>query len=304
MYIRLSLAVLVVFLCTHCGKQSAESELGKEDSKVIYTTNYPLFFITKQLAPASVSVRFPATEATDPSLWKPLADTIAAMQQADLVFINGASYEKWLSMVSLPESKLVNTAAGFKDRLIYMQETTTHSHGADGTHAHQGTAITSWMDLTLAIEQTKAVEQALVGLLPNEATFIQAQSTELQSTLADLHQQFIQAAEEFSASVGPVVFSHPVYQYFQRAYGITGPSLHLEPDEPISEQQLNELIELQRQSPLAVCIWEDTPLASSVTALEELGITSVVVDPMGNRPQQGDFLDGLKNNLAQLHTLK
>lgn len=300
------MTILAVLLCTHCTSERTEQrdqtnpELGNERSQVIYTTNYPLFYITRQLAPASITVRFPASETSDPSHWKPLADTIAAMQQADLIFTNGASFEKWLSMVSLPESKLVNTSAGFEDRLIYMKETTTHSHGAEGSHAHQGTAITCWMDLNLAIEQTKAIEQALVRLLPAEVALVQAQSAELQSVLADLHQQFDRAAEELSESV---VFSHPVYQYFQRAYGITGPSLHLEPDEPISEQQLDELMQLQLQSSFTVCIWEDTPLASSVTALEELGITSVVVNPMGTRPQQGDFLDGLKNNLAQLHTL-
>ena len=303
------MTILSVLLCTHCTRESTEQreqtnpELGNERSQVIYTTNYPLFYITRQLAPASVAVHFPAAETSDPSLWKPLADTIAAMQQADLIFINGASFEKWLSMVSLPESKLVNTSAGFEDRLIYMNETTTHSHGAEGSHAHQGTAITCWMDLNLAIEQTKAIEQALVRLWPAEAALVRAQSAELQAVLADLHQQFDQAAEELSESEGSLVFSHPVYQYFQRAYGLTGPSLHLEPDEPISEQQLNELMQLQQQSSLTVCIWEDTPLASSVTALEELGITSVVVNPMGNRPPQGDFLDGLKNNLTQLHTL-
>jgi zinc transport system substrate-binding protein len=47
-------------------------------------------------------------------------------------------------------------------------------------------------------------------------------------------------------------------------------------------------------------IWEVEPLPESVARLEEMGIRSVVFDPCGNRPDDGDFLTVMKDNATRL----
>ncbi len=52
-------------------------------------------------------------------------------------------------------------SAGFKDQYIEAAEILTHSHGAEGEHAHEALAFTTWIDFSLAAKQAKAIAQAL-----------------------------------------------------------------------------------------------------------------------------------------------
>jgi zinc transport system substrate-binding protein len=47
-------------------------------------------------------------------------------------------------------------------------------------------------------------------------------------------------------------------------------------------------------------IWEGEPVQASVDKLKTLGIDSLVFDPCGNVPQQGDFLTIMRQNVENL----
>ena len=47
-------------------------------------------------------------------------------------------------------------------------------------------------------------------------------------------------------------------------------------------------------------IWEDQPLQSSIDRLQTMGIASMVFDPCGNRPEQGDLLSVMQDNVQRL----
>ncbi|MDP7110358.1 MAG: metal ABC transporter substrate-binding protein, partial [Myxococcota bacterium] len=89
----------------------------------VYTSCFPVSFLAERVAGdrATVTLILPAGE--DPPDWNPPGDTIAAMQRADLIVINGAGFEGWLGTTTLPESKLVDTTASLGDRLIELEET-------------------------------------------------------------------------------------------------------------------------------------------------------------------------------------
>jgi zinc transport system substrate-binding protein len=47
-------------------------------------------------------------------------------------------------------------------------------------------------------------------------------------------------------------------------------------------------------------IWEGEPKPESVAKLKAMGIDSIVYDPCGNRPETGDFLTVMKQNVKNL----
>jgi zinc transport system substrate-binding protein len=298
---KIPLALIILSAFYGC-QQSENNTRSEPQIKRVYTTNYPLYFMAEYMAPAGVSVHFPAHDAGDPAYWQPPVDSLAAMQQADLIITNGASYEQWMSTVSLPVSKVVNSSGGFQQRLIDSQEVITHSHGDEGAHQHVGTAFTTWMDLELAAEQAAAISNALTGIMPDEQELIEMRYEELQSQLIDLHEAYKKVCENISLSVA---YSHPVYQYFQNAYQLPGTSLLWEPDQTITEDQLEDLNHMLEHHQVDVLIWETEPLAATVDTLERLGVKSIVVEPMGSRPgaEEPDFLEGLRRNLEQLQLI-
>jgi len=82
-------------------------------------------------------------------------------------------------------------------------------------------------------------------------------------------------------------------------------SLHWEPDQAITENQMDELKHLQEHHQVDVMIWEAEPRGATMDTMEKLGVKSIVVDPTGSRPGVGkaDFLEGMRRNLEQLQLI-
>jgi len=286
-------------LFSGCSDKGKRVENNIIDTKpVVFVSNYPLYYFVDRLARASVNIHFPAKESNDPAYWIPNEKEIAKIQQADLIILNGASYEKWLSKVTLPELKLVITSNAFSDQFIIQDRTITHIHGPSGKHAHKGTAITTWLDLRLAVEQARAVKQALSKIKLMNAKNIEDRFSKLEKDLLDLDHE-IEIITSF-ISEQSIIFSHPVYQYFERRYGLNGQSLHFEPDQMPDDILWAKLEKIASQLPVTMMIWEAKPLPEIIKKLEESGIKSIVFDPFGTRPETGDFITEMRKNIKTL----
>jgi len=84
---------------------------------------------------------------------------------------------------------------------------------------------------------------------------------------------------------------------------LEGTSLHWEPETPLDHDMLHEIDHLKKDHNIQYLIWERTPLPESVKQLEERGITSVVIKPLGGMPDSGDFVSGMKENLEALKSV-
>jgi zinc transport system substrate-binding protein len=101
----------------------------------------------------------------------------------------------------------------------------------------------------------------------------------------------------------PLLASHPVYQYLSRRCDWNLKSLHWEPDTLPEEQQWQELGQLLASHPAKWMIWEDEPRNEIRDRLAQIDVKCVVVDPCGNRPDQGDYLEAMNRNLDNLQSL-
>jgi zinc transport system substrate-binding protein len=296
----LALGGLLVAVAGCSDGRNEATELASEGAErpLVYTTNYPLKYFVERIAAPVVDVRFLVPGGEDPAYWRPDPEDVLAMQEADLVVLNGASYEAWLKNVSLPPSRMVVTADGLRDRLISLENETTHSHGLEGEHEHSGTAFTTWLDPTLAAAQAAAIKDALAARWPRHSDQFEAQLAGLTQDLTELDTE----AQEAVAGDPelPVLFSHPVYQYLARRYRLNARSVHWEPDRMPDGAEWQELLTILGDFPASWMIWEDTPLRQIRERLEPIGIRSAVFDPCANTPPSGDFLSMMEKNLQAL----
>jgi len=283
-----------------CGTGDQTPDAVDQDSGAlsVCVVNYPLGYFAERIGGDHVKVLFPAPAEVDPAFWSPDADTIAAYQDADLILLNGAGYATWVDRATLPSSKIVNTSSGFAFQHIPLDDTVTHSHGPEGEHAHGGWAFTTWIDPTQAVEQARAIREAMAAADPEHAEQFGAGFAALVADLSALDQRFAAAAETIGDQ--PLIFSHPVYQYLIRRYGLNGVSVHWEPDQAPDLGQLEHLLEEQAAHWM---IWEGVPLAESVTDLAAYGVKSVVFDPCGNTPETGDYMTVMAANAEALETI-
>jgi len=282
---------------------STEKETsGSEAPLRVLTVNFPLAYFAGRIGGAEVDARYPGPADEDPAYWRPTPDQIAEYQAADLVLLNGAGYAAWTERASLPPSRLVNTTEAVANRYIREAETVVHAHGPEGEHEHGKLAFTTWLDPTIALEQARAIRDALVRLRPAASAGFDARFQELEGELLDLDASLARAADALTGQ--PIVGSHPVYQYLAARYGLDLRSVHFEPDEMPDAGAWAELDRLQAERPAAVMIWEAEALPEVTRRLQsEYGIRGILFSPCANGCEVDDYMAIMRENAQRLSSL-
>jgi len=192
----------------------------------------------------------------------------------------------------------VDTSASSADRLVALEQAVTHSHGPGGEHEHTGLAFTTWLDPTLALEQARAVTDALAAARPDRAEAFRSALAGVEADLSTLDARLATACQAIGEA--PLLFSHPVYQYLVRRYALNARSLHWEPDET---PNLDELQHILGEHPARRMVGEAEPAAETTSALDALGVHSIVFEPCANRPAAGDLLTVMEANASGLERI-
>ena len=277
-----------------------------EDTDVSSTTrrievvavNYPLAFFAERIGRDHVEVLMPVPSGVDPADWEPTPEEIGQIQQANLILLNGAKYATWATTTSLPSSRTWTTSNNERDDWIRIQNGEVHSHGPGGGHSHMTTASTTWLDPEIAIAQADSVRSALVEFAPEF-------QEEFGSNFRVLRRQIIEAAADVEQAINthpkqPVLFSHPVYQYLARRFGMNSRNVHWEPNHMPDEAEWTALAALLENHPAKWMIWEAQPDPEIAQRLRTLGIESVVYSPCGATPESGDYLDSISDGATAL----
>ena len=269
-----------------------------EEKLTIYTVNYPLTYFAERIGGDLVNVVFPAPPDVDPAFWTPDLKTVRKYQKADLIIFNGAGYEKWTSKVSLSMLRIVDTSRAFKDKLIQIETNVTHSHGPGGDHSHGGTAFTTWLDFSQAVVQTEAIYKALYRKLPTGKAAFTRNFELLKKDLLELDLRMKSLSAQKPGL--PLVGSHPIYQYMVRRYKLNLQMVMWEPDENPGDAKWKHLQEMVQAHPAKWMIWEGKPLPESSARLQKMKMQSQVFNPCFAKPEKGDFLLIMQQNVKSM----
>ncbi len=296
------ISIFLLVGVTACGQSGDPVKQDQSATPVtepsVYTVNYPLAWAAGELAGNAAEVVFPAPADIDPAFWEPELDAVAGYQAADVILLNGAGYAKWVDRVSVPQNRVVDTSTAFSDNLITVASSPVHSHGPEGEHSHGERAFTTWLDLAQFAQQVDATADALSDVLPERSEAIEAQHLALSAALKRWDMELQAIGEQLDGA--PLLYSHPVYQYLQRRYGLNGVALHWEPDQTPDERDWAELDGTLASHPAKLMLWEDEPTTETREGLSQRGIAVVVFQAMGNRPDAGDFATVMQQNIEQL----
>jgi zinc transport system substrate-binding protein len=268
----------------------------------IAVANYPLAYFTERIGSTEVDVIFPVPADVDPAFWQPKDEDVARLQSADLIVMNGATYSKWAEKVTLPDDKILDTSASFKDRFIQAKNAVTHTHGKQGEHSHDGTAFTTWIDFQQAIAQADAICAALQKLKPESIEMFALNYDLLKRELLILDSRMEAVGKKLAGQ--PIVASHPVYQYWARRYNINLQAVLWEPEEVPTDTQMDDLKKILAGHPAKLMVWEGEPAAESAKKLKAIGLDGVVFDPCANTPEKGDWREVMTANISRFENIE
>ena len=258
----------LLILLTACGDEPRIAAPERIGPPVVYASFSPLAYFAGRIAGDLAEVVCPLPADADPITWQPDADAIRRFQEADLILLNGANFEKWPSAVSLPDNRVVRTAAAFSAEWITYEEAVSHKHGPKGdAHSHEGVDGHTWLDPQLAHKQAEAIRDALIRLLPADRERIESNFAALASDLQALDRAFSALPTEGKR----LVATHPAWNYPARRYG-----WNLVND-PAAKGDVR--------------LWEGAP--------EKGGPKEVMFSP-GEQPGEEDYLAVMRANLERL----
>jgi len=282
---------------------SQEPEAGG-DTPVIYTSFYPVKYFAERIGGDKVKVVCPVPATADPAFWMPNAKTIQAFQRADVIIINGASFEKWIRKVTLPPSRIIDTAKPLADELIKLEKTVTHSHGPGGVHTHGGIDGHTWLDPVNAKTQAAQIHKAFSKRFPAHAELFDKNYDALARDLGALDARLKGLRERMSDQ--RLVCSHPAYNYIGRRYGWQLKNLHLDPETMPDEATFAEIKVFLEKKPATYVLWESQPAKEIAAKMRKtLGLESLVFSPCevldADQIEHGeDFLSVMNRNVDRL----
>lgn len=147
-YLGLLLAGVLVF--SACGNENnkknkdqgsqvsvSDTETGtkkEEERKLVYTSFYPIYDLTKQIAGDKMDVENLGSLETEAHDWEASAKDLAKLNDADLLIVNGAGMEGWLDSVAQSSKvEILDTTEG-----LYLLEPDHDDHDhEDLDHDHE-----------------------------------------------------------------------------------------------------------------------------------------------------------------------
>lgn len=169
-----------------------------QETKTIYTSFYPIYNLTKQIAGDKFDVVSFNSLTTESHDFEPSAKEIAELSKSSLMFMNGADMENWKDSVEESvDIEMVDTSAGLD--LIKTDEEDDHDHDhedADHDHHHHHGEFDphTWLSPKNAKAQAKVIADKLSEVDPANKDYYEANykkiSAEFDSIIDEYTEKF------------------------------------------------------------------------------------------------------------------
>lgn len=145
----------------------------------------------------------------DPHLHEPTPSNARQVASADLILINGLTFEGWITELidnSGTEGRVITVTDG-----VNVLSSETYQNSAD-PHA--------WMDAANGIIYAENIKSAISKLDPDNATTYSSNFENYKAKLNALDQEILQSIKTIPSNQRVLITSHDAFQYYGRKYGI------------------------------------------------------------------------------------
>ncbi|EUJ33574.1 metal ion binding lipoprotein [Listeria floridensis FSL S10-1187] len=293
-----------------CGNSGAAK---KDDGKIqVYTTVYPLTYLTKQIGGSSVEVNSIYPAGADAHSFEPTQKDMLKIADSDLFFYIGLGME---GFVDKAKSTLKDEKVSFvplaekldlpKDPDAEAEHEAEEGHDDHDDHEHGDINPHVWLYPKYMEQMAELVKVQLTKQLPDKKAEFQENYDKLIVKLDKLDDKFKQTAE--SAKQKDFVTAHAAYSYWDTAYGlhqipIAGVSTS---DEP-SQKKLQSIVKKIKQEKIPYIMLEQNTnskiadVIQSETDTKALTLHNLETLTEKDIHQNRDYISIMNDNLKAL----
>lgn len=266
------------------------------DSRPLVVASASIFAdMTKNISGGEVRVEMVVPIGGDPHIFEPTPESVRLVAKADLILINGLTFEGWMNELitnSGTRAKTITITEG-----IETIESEEYENSAD-PHA--------WMTANNGITYVKNIRDALIALDPfNRKTYEFNAGVYLQQ-LEDLDREIFRLVETIPEQQRVLITSHDAFRYFGRYYGVrVEAALGTSTDADVQTDDVNRLTNIIRETGVPAIFVESTINPKLIRQIAE--DTEVIIggslyaDSLGEPDTEAGTYEGmLKFNVATI----
>lgn len=295
--VRIAALLCAALLSSACGGGTASSD---GSTVTVVTALYPATFLAERIGGHRVEVAELAPAGAEPHDLEMTAGQVREIAEADLLVYAGEGFQPAVQDAAsdLPAEARFDILGGSARPLTATEE------GHDGDdHPGEGTVDPHiWLDPARLSHIAEDLTGRLIDIDPDGAEIYRDNATALTSELIDLDGRFELGLEDCKRR--EIVVSHSAFGYLADRYGLEEVAFAgLDPEAEPSPGRLAEVTEFAREHGVTTIFYEELTSPAAAEALaSELGLKTSVLSPLETRPEDGDYLSAMQNNLSNLRS--
>ena len=297
-----------------CTDDTANTNTKNENQLSIYTTVYPLKYMTEQIGGDYVNVSSIYPAGVDEHTFEPTQKDIIQIAESDLFYYIGHNLEGFVNNVTktLANENVEMIAIGEKVHLDdheaeaeeHSHDHEDHSHEDDG-HDHGSVDPHLWIDPLYAKDMAESIKDSLVEKMPEQEKVFEENYSTLAQKLDELNAEYTKVFSE--AKHDEFLVSHAAFGYWEDRYGaeqisVSGISTSEEP----TQKSLEKLVDTAKEHELNYILVEQN-VSSKLTDIiqKEANLTSLPIHNLATLTQDDidkgrDYFSIAKDNLNSL----
>ncbi len=260
--------------------------ISNQSSLNTYASFYPVYDFVKKIGMEKVNVSIVVPPGIEPHDFEPTAKQVVELQNADLIFINGAGFEEWLDRIG--NDNIVELSKGLS---IENVDSVPDPH--------------IWLDPVLVKNLSTAILDALITRDPQNADYYKNNNIEFNTKLDKLNSDIKNNLTD--CRLNDFIAFHDAFGYFANRYGLIQHSIEgLAPEAGVNPQSVSDAINLARQLNISVVFAEENidPRLSETIA-NEIGGRVLLLNPIELISQEEqdlgeDYISKMYDNLNNL----
>ena len=273
-------------------EQNKAESLSVQGHKILVTF-YPLYQFTKAIGKEKIDVSIIIPPGIEPHDWEPTIQDIQKMKDADMIVINGAGLESWITKVTSinPNVMIIDTSNGVpileKDLNGFDKIAKKDPH--------------IWLDPLLAKKQVQNIADGLIKLDPQNANYYQQNANDYKAKLDSLDSRI--RTDLSVCDKKDFLAFHDAFSYFSKEYGLHQHTIvgGLNPETEPTAPTLQQIAENAQTLGLNVIFTEEAanPRVSQVIA-DEIHGKVMVLSPLEVTDKNVDYIVKMEQNLSNL----
>lgn len=289
---KIFLIVLSLLLLTACSKEEKSN-----NENMIYTSIYPIEFITKEIVGDKIEVKNIIPTGVESHGWEPTMKNIASMSESEIIFINGLGMESWKGSVkeTIGEDKLIEVNKGLD--LIKLTNREVDEENKYDPHI--------WLSIRNMEKISKNIFDEIVKIDSKNKDYYENNYNGLLGRLKDLDDKFSEGLKDYNGK--SIIVPHEAFGYLVRDYNLK--QLPIENINSSSEADLGtiaNIVEIAKEEGIKTVFYEyneNEKLASTVATeidgdLKEIYTLENITDEQINNNE--DYFTIMEKNLNNI----